>query len=299
MSETLGLTECDAKATPFGNPFKYYSAKRGLEVLRNLELKITPPDQLNDIFEFSPQFVCSAPRRMAKDVLRDKSTVRESYHEDKQTGHFAGTEREYRRLWKSRRTTLKNSLVAAIVEKLPTMQTRFQHLHSRYVGVLCLTSNPNSVVMWSHYAENHRGMVIEFDGSWPMFAEGKGLRIVHYLRERPQWDESAKPASDAEKVQFEGVIFHKNEEWSYERESRQLFVLRALRRKSLDDGHEGYFLTIPPKLIISVRLGMFCDPKTVAETKEILKGPPMLPASLKQAKPDNKTFSMVTVDLKV
>jgi hypothetical protein len=69
------------------NAFKYCDG-RGIDILLNLELKITPPDQLNDVFEFSPHVICSAPRRMAKDVMRDKAAVRESYHEDKRSGGF-------------------------------------------------------------------------------------------------------------------------------------------------------------------------------------------------------------------
>lgn len=70
------------------NVFKYYAAERGLEVLRKLELKITPPDQLNDVFEFSPHFVCSAPGKMARGVLRAKATIRESYQEDRKGDIF-------------------------------------------------------------------------------------------------------------------------------------------------------------------------------------------------------------------
>jgi hypothetical protein len=71
------------------NVFKYCDG-RGVDILLNLELKITPPDQLNDVFEISPHVICSAPRRMAKDVIRDKAAVRESYHEDKRSGGFVG-----------------------------------------------------------------------------------------------------------------------------------------------------------------------------------------------------------------
>ncbi|HMG04852.1 MAG TPA: DUF2971 domain-containing protein [Chthoniobacterales bacterium] len=280
------------------NVFKYCDA-RGVDILRNLELKITPPNQLNDVFEFSPHVICSAPRRMAKDALRDKATVRESYHEDKRSGFFVGTEREYRRFWKSRRKTLLTPLAGGIVEKLPAVQASFARLQSRYGGVLCLTSNPDSAVMWSHYADQHRGIVVEFDSSWPLFAAGKGLRPVDYVRERPRWDEAAAEGSEAEKAQFDAVIFHKNKEWSYESESRQLFLLHGLKRSPLDNGREGYFLSIRAEIIISVRLGMRCDPETVAKTRDALKTPSLSHVALKKAMPNDKEFSMTTVDLKV
>src|SRR5437773_2135978 len=122
------------------NVFKYCD-HRGVNILRNLELKITPPDQLNDLFEFSPHIICSAPRRMAKDATRDKATVRESYHHDKRSRFFVGTEREYRRFWKSQRKKLRDALATGVVENLPTVQANFPRLQSRYGGLLCLTSN--------------------------------------------------------------------------------------------------------------------------------------------------------------
>ena len=31
------------------------------------------------------------------------------------------------------------------------------------MGVLCMSSNPENILMWSHYANNHKGIVYEFD----------------------------------------------------------------------------------------------------------------------------------------
>ena len=33
----------------------------------------------------------------------------------------------------------------------------------RNLGVLCLSSDPKSVMMWAHYADNHVGLVLQFD----------------------------------------------------------------------------------------------------------------------------------------
>lgn len=176
------------------------------------------------------------------------------------------------------------------------MQARFPLLHSRHSGVLCLTSNPDSVVMWSHYGDGHRGIVLEFERSWPMFAEAEALRRVEYVRERPRWDEGARHGSAAEAAQFDGVIFNKNEEWSYESELRQLFLLRGLRRAPLDDGRDGHFLPIPPQLIKSVRLGMYCKQETVRAIRSILQDAAFSQVALKQARMHDNEFRMVARD---
>lgn len=279
------------------NVYKYYD-QWGLDVLRNLELKITPPNQLNDVFEFSPHVISSNPSRMAKKILSAKTTIRESYREDRRTGFFKGSERDYRIWWKSRRPTLKKSLADAIVAGLPASQARFPKLHSQYTGVLCLTSNSNSVVMWSHYANKHQGIVIEFDKAWTRFAEGNCLRPVNYTRRRPVWDETVAAGSEAEKAQYDAVVFHKNEEWIYEKELSQLYLLSGLTRRPLEDGTTGYFLPVPSKIIMSVRIGMFCASESILEIKKALKASCLSHVILSRAIPHGSEFSMTTAGLK-
>ncbi|RLB89537.1 MAG: hypothetical protein DRH50_13580, partial [Deltaproteobacteria bacterium] len=33
----------------------------------------------------------------------------------------------------------------------------------RKQGVLCLSSDPKNVMMWAHYADNHEGLLLQFD----------------------------------------------------------------------------------------------------------------------------------------
>ena len=75
---------------------------------------------------------------------------------------------------------------------------------------------------------------------------------MNYVRERPLWDQAVYPRSTKEIAQYDTVIFNKNEEWRYESELRQLFLLHGLKRKPLANGRTAYFLPIPPEIIVSV-----------------------------------------------
>jgi hypothetical protein len=233
---------------------------------------------------------------MAKSAVRDKAAIRAAYDEDKRSGRVVGTRREYRRFWKSQSKDLQRGLATEILKRLPSIQLQFPRLQSRFVGVLCLTSNPNSVVMWSHYADKHRGFVIELDSSWQRFSEAKGLRPVRYSEQRPTWDEALTHGNDALDAQFDAVVFQKNDEWRYECELRQLFLLHGLETKPLEDGKTGYFLPIPASLIVSVRLGMFCSNEFVAEVKDALMAPSLSHVALKKAVPDEAEFCMRAID---
>jgi hypothetical protein len=59
------------------------------------------------------------------------------------------------------------------------------------IGALCMTRNGCHPLMWAHYADEHRGAVIEFDATASCFArqgfaEGVGSFVdVHYATARP------------------------------------------------------------------------------------------------------------------
>ena len=66
--------------------------------------------------------------------------------------------------------------------------------------------------MWSHYAENHTGLMIEycFEGELP---EGVGIANVNYSH-------TAKRYKEKEEYLFNQYMLTKNKDWSYEKEVR-------------------------------------------------------------------------------
>jgi hypothetical protein len=65
--------------------YKYCSA-HGLDILTSLHLKITPPNQFNDPFEFTPHVVCSNPARRIKRFFNDKTNLTKLYSAKKEGG---------------------------------------------------------------------------------------------------------------------------------------------------------------------------------------------------------------------
>ncbi len=90
---------------------------------------------------------------------------------------------------------------------------------SEEIGILCLTKNPKSHLMWAHYADEYSGAVVEFDESHEFFT---GIFEVPYKRERPIVhmdyfiNTSPIPLSD---------LCVKPDVWGYENEWR---VIRSL-----------------------------------------------------------------------
>lgn len=114
-------------------------------------------------------------------------------------------------------------------------------------GIISLTETDDNLLMWSHYAQQHQGIVIEFDYNNLFFKDimsdngrsyDKRLHRVLYRKERFSDYEINNPSSLRE------LFFYKSDEWEYEKEHRLLLNLKlahmALLPKSfyIDDSFD-------------------------------------------------------------
>jgi hypothetical protein len=133
---------------------------------------------------------------------------------------------------------------------------------SSLIGMLCLSRVNNSLLMWSHYADQYAGAVVEFDGSHAFFA---GQADVEYRSRRPKKHISAysqphEPIPVAE-------LCVKSEQWKYEHEVRVIRCLSDCEKAGEDrKGFPIYVQRIPIECITSITLG---ERTKVSEQREI------------------------------
>ncbi|HUT34368.1 MAG TPA: DUF2971 domain-containing protein [Planctomycetota bacterium] len=86
------------------------------------------------------------------------------------------------------------------------------------IGVFCLTEANDDIVMWSHYADKHQGICLEFAGSRREHV-GFFARAckVNYQDSFPEVNPFVR-ARPGEKAQI--MVFTKSNRWKYEREWR-------------------------------------------------------------------------------
>lgn len=78
--------------------------------------------------------------------------------------------------------------------------------------ICSLSQNDNSMLMWSHYTENHQGIMVEYQFGTGL-PVGVGLGDVKYANEVRRYKEQ-------DKYVFNQFLLTKNKEWSYEKEVR-------------------------------------------------------------------------------
>jgi len=132
---------------------------------------------------------------------------------------------------------------------------------NKSVGILCLTQTYNSLLMWSHYADEYRGAIVTFNKEHEFF---KGLIEIDYRENRPKKDISAY-LSDAEPVPISELCI-KPKDWQYESEVRVIRSLNDCKKVVDDENYPIYVKDIPNECIKSVTLG---ERTPVAQQREI------------------------------
>lgn len=123
-------------------------------------------------------------------------------------------------------------------------------------GIFCFAERNDDVLMWSHYANSHRGVCLTFD---PMLEPACGLvcaQPVRYRSERP-----IVPGVRTKREHDDVVQAHltKATAWAYEREWRVVLAERA---------HQ--FCEFSPVHLRAITLGARCSSNTEAFVREAL-----------------------------
>ena len=169
-------------------PFVYKYMPYRKEFFENFYLRCTPRSALNDPFELRPsnQYTRDHALELMGELEYSDSPSEEELHNQQ---------------W------IEKSLNGAYNK----------------TGIVSFSETKDNLLMWSHYADQHKGIVLCFDTSHPFFAKDpsrdKQLARVHYRKDRmkalPQSLRHGLYMADSTRIYFE-----KSDEWIYEKEYR-------------------------------------------------------------------------------
>lgn len=125
---------------------------------------------------------------------------------------------------------------------------------NRGVGILSLTEVPDEPLMWAHYADSHRGMVLGFNEEHSFFNRRRSSNDEFYfLRKVVYADLPGAPSALA--VDGNALLVTKGTKWSYEQEWRMLAPLQDASRALDVAGDLVHLFSLPAKALVSVVLG--------------------------------------------
>ena len=180
--------------------FKYVSKQDALLIINNGTLFYTNPMNFNDPFDIAPSFPAEGKSKNYKFILE--------YNGIKPFSH--GKRKK------------------AVLQKLNAETLRINFL--REWVVTCFSKSPFILPLWAHYADNHKGCVLEFKVNRDIIDSIiSAVKINHmdteivyplpvvYSKKRPQAYDSNGFLSEELAQQ---MILTKDEDWAYEQELR-------------------------------------------------------------------------------
>lgn len=272
--------------------FKYCDA-RGIDILQSLRLKVSPPNQFNDPFEFLPKVDFCIDETAMKRVMTDQDALRSVWEE-------SGREMPFEDF----ATMVKAMSENVGLEHVASARRMFQELAllrqsdvvdfiSKTYALACYSEISDNLLMWSHYTDRHRGIVVGFNLKNSFFSQATNLMPVSYRSDRVSATyDSEGFASDEHELSIERT---KSLVWSYEREWRQRFRVKDCTKIHNPDGTTCLYVSIPSDAIASVTFGVRCRPETEKIVRELKKQPDLQHVRLSRAVLHERDFKINVV----
>lgn len=232
--------------------YKYFRPEYLRQVLQQRLLRFTQPGALNDPFEMKPYYVGDDAWEHLRSWL---------------VGHAS-------ELLGSDRGILGKDLQNA---DRPRLASALDAYNNHMFGILSLSEKSNDLLMWSHYAEGHRGFVLGFDSThsffnWLHLPANQVYKVakVSYSDERPQVAMST--LMDAHLL-----YMVKSRSWEYEQEWRFISLLEnadVIKRRCRD--YAVHLFRYPVASLREVILGCRAEDSLLRMAKQILKAEPTL-----------------------
>ncbi|HXQ37613.1 MAG TPA: DUF2971 domain-containing protein [Anaerolineales bacterium] len=262
--------------------FKYISPER-IDIIRNLEIRFTQPDALNDPFELQPHFdslIAEADvlENFSESPVDLRPMVKQAYELFPQlqaipldfamryVEEFMSTEEARQATAEGLRIFLKSMRDGAV-----EVRQAIHHAFNENVGLLSLSEIADNELMWAHYADSHRGLVLGFDEKHTFFNRRRTENDEFYFVRKVRYSDD--PPVSLATIDGDALLITKGTRWSYEREWRMLVPLRDATRSVPIASDTVHLFAFPPDALRGVILGAKATFDTEAEVKNLLTTP--------------------------
>lgn len=181
--------------------------------------------------------------------------------------------------------TLKRHIINAKINLTSDAEAFAKKSYEEFLdntGFYCLSEINDDILMWSHYADGHRGVCLEFDAiNDAVYANrmlfGQAIKVI-YSKRRPVFN----IFNIGEPVEFIKAFLTKSDHWKYEKEWRVI--------KIPDEGGPG-LKSFDPRSLTGVIFGYLMSPENRQRIMEWINRYPIR-LSLYQAKINEVEFKV-------
>jgi Protein of unknown function (DUF2971) len=251
--------------------FKYVTPDR-VDILTNGEIRFSPPESFNDPFELKPHLPCFGTEEFYRRNFDSPFLKLIEQEYEALPAHLKAvvTKEGYAEFVKSKKPELFDETKAFAEEVFPNVVQFLKENFWDRMGILCLSERPDSLLMWAHYTDSHKGFVIEFNEQNPFFDqrafpddELRHLRKIRYA--------SARPSIALAEIQSLDVFLTKSMEWEYEQEWRMLVRLEHAHRVIKTTLFPIHLFKLPLTAITSLYLGCRSEAQLETEVRHLIQ----------------------------
>ena len=233
--------------------YKYLPLER-IDVLTNCKIRYSQPSALNDPFEVQLPFDKFTNDSDAINTFEKglPEVLKVGYQQLPKEVRKKVSFEDYLREAKKLVPNAKREFLSMLDQAAPKVRDMLTLGFHEKIGILSLTETPINILMWSHYADSHKGFVIGLDTTHPYFDQRKSdsdefhyLRKVEYRKERPTLT----------MVELDGteVLLVKGSQWEHEKEWRIIKPLYEGKKKESDS--DVYLFDFPSDIVREIILG--------------------------------------------
>lgn len=294
--------------------YKYVHPDR-INILENLSIRFTQPNELNDPFELllniSALMTESQYRNFLGPLLSNVEIQEDFYNLipdviDENLSFLTPAEKQVfeQFLKSSELPTLLNTLLDPVIlphltAKQPGLNFNLKNDLNNRFGILSLTTRNDNLTMWSHYAFEHKGFVIELSPESQIFQNNKSriklfrsLQKVSYRAQRP----SATLLDSLDNAEgFSSLLrktfLTKSLDWKYEQEVR---MLTTLNEDNIREVSPGIFVKgLEAASILNIFLGVNSNATLKEDILKILARPDLSHVGVFQSIIDENEYKVV------
>jgi len=210
--------------------------RRMRQIIVDSELWLSSPTDFNDPFDTTGSFVIKGTRA-------------------KRSSHIKGLVEKYAPLGATPAAIKQayDDLVRRTDGEILSMLRPSFEKQRDSTGVICFVEgDPRDVLMWSHYAADHKGVCLQFEPARDLFTFARALK-VQYLRNYPvvNWLKGA--------AEMERILKRKHPRWKYEAE-RRIIQIGAARS----------VFNYNPSALVGLLFGCAADDAVINATMAVL-----------------------------
>jgi len=238
--------------------FKYMPEARIDDILVLNKIRFTQPICFNDPFECKLTIDNMASDEDIQNLHKEnfEKVLKEEYDKNNAINSLLSYE-QFLLLSETKKELILDSLkeINSSEYFIHQLRNKFEEILNYEWGILSLTTSKDNLLMWAHYANEHKGFTVEFNEESDFFHKREDKESFFNHLHKVDYSNYRDLTSLIEK-QYANVFLTKSTEWEYEDEYR---VFKQLSSANEVKNENIYLFNFPKDMIKAIYCGCNMD----------------------------------------